>query len=359
MPRVRGTDKVVEESLETAKHFQDRVRYVRLVPDDSKIKKNVLTQIYERMWGTASDGYYYVVTQPFNRTDLHLSEDLIEEYIRIVGFERLGRAMIKKASTVSVAVNKSLWYALAFAKEVKEIGFHETVTHTLGEKGVVATVKPLASNKAWVRDTLTEGLRVALEKNLENAEVFGDDAMRLFEIGSVFSGEGERRMLGVAVGYHKTHTGNKKDFERFLDIVERVFHTRPKGDLKNGVWETDFNALLAEAPDISDGTPYPALEKPAVPYKRVSPYPSITRDIAVFVPAGISSGAVSRFIDKHTDDTLVSYRLFDTFEKNGRVSYAFRLVFQSAERTLSNEEVNNTMDGIAGYLNKNNRWEVR
>ena len=41
---------------------------------------------------------------------------------------------------------------------------------------------------------------------------------------------------------------------------------------------------------------------------------------------------------------------FDHFEKEGKVSLAFRLVFQSMDRTLTDEEVNGIMEGISKVL---------
>jgi phenylalanyl-tRNA synthetase beta chain len=47
------------------------------------------------------------------------------------------------------------------------------------------------------------------------------------------------------------------------------------------------------------------------------------------------------------------------FKKEGRVSYAFRLVFQSMEKTLSDEEVNAIMKEITNILNGQENWQVR
>lgn len=335
-----GVNCVIEEVLEHSDHFKKGVRYIRLIPD-------------------LDDTTYYVVVQPVNRTDLQIPEDLVEEYVRIAGFDGLHKASVKIDSSLPVPIHKEIWYKLALVQRMKDIGFHETITHTLGEKGDITTIHPLASHKSHLRNTLVEGLRVALEKNLENSEICGDDGMRLFEIGSVFCKDGEKKMLGVAVGYRKTYTGDKKDTERFLDIVENVFKTRPTGDVKDDVWETDFTQLVAFAPDISPNTPYPFLETAYPPYQSISMYPSIMRDIAIFVPSSVLADEVSRYIDECEDDTLVSYRLFDSFKKEEKISYAFRLVFQSDDRTLSNEEVNITMKEITKQMNKNDTWEVR
>jgi len=50
--------------------------------------------------------------------------------------------------------------------------------------------------------------------------------------------------------------------------------------------------------------------------------------------------------------------LFDEFEKEGRTSYAFRLVFQSRERTLTDGEVGGIMNTL-NQVAEQNGWAVR
>ena len=45
--------------------------------------------------------------------------------------------------------------------------------------------------------------------------------------------------------------------------------------------------------------------------------------------------------------------------KDDKVSYAFNLIFQSQEKTLSDEEINEVMYKVTGALNANLNWEVR
>jgi phenylalanyl-tRNA synthetase beta subunit len=51
--------------------------------------------------------------------------------------------------------------------------------------------------------------------------------------------------------------------------------------------------------------------------------------------------------------------LFDTFNKDNRKSLAFRLVLQSDERTLSDQEAGDVMAGVVAALELNSGWEVR
>ena len=65
------------------------------------------------------------------------------------------------------------------------------------------------------------------------------------------------------------------------------------------------------------------------------------------------------------DKVVRGPELFDEFKKptrpgeDGKISYAFRLVFQSYDCTLTDAEVNEIMTKITNKIKKNNDWQVR
>jgi len=114
--------------------------------------------------------------------------------------------------------------------------------------------------------------------------------------------------------------------------------------------------------DISDGdVDYSGLfeEGPNVKFKTFSSFPFVLRDIAVWTPEGTNAEDVLETIKKEGGDLLVQSRLFDEFSKSGRTSYAFKLVFQSMDKTLTDPEVNEVMGRITSTLNSNPDHEVR
>ncbi len=56
---------------------------------------------------------------------------------------------------------------------------------------------------------------------------------------------------------------------------------------------------------------------------------------------------------------VVRIDLFDRFEKEEKVSYAFRLVFESLERTLSDTDLDPLMTRVTDALNGREGWQVR
>ena len=98
-----------------------------------------------------------------------------------------------------------------------------------------------------------------------------------------------------------------------------------------------------------------------------SQYPFISRDIAVWVPVGTQNDILKEIYQKGGTELLVrDPQLVDTFIKpassaggDGKTSYAFRLVFQSFERTLTDDEVNKVMNEISKKILENPDWGLR
>ncbi len=89
-------------------------------------------------------------------------------------------------------------------------------------------------------------------------------------------------------------------------------------------------------------------------------FPFIARDVAVWVPEEVESSKVYKVIEENAGEMVVrGPELFDEFKKDGKVSYAFRMVFQSFERTLTDQEVNDIMTKITNKIKENNGWQVR
>ncbi len=110
-------------------------------------------------------------------------------------------------------------------------------------------------------------------------------------------------------------------------------------------------------------------EKTQVKFKSISQYPFSARDIAVFVPGErhADTDVLNVIVNSLTDEQkklLVKTTLFDVFTKRKegepvKTSYAYRLVFQSGERTLTEEEVSGAMKTITDAMSAQIGWEVR
>ena len=83
-------------------------------------------------------------------------------------------------------------------------------------------------------------------------------------------------------------------------------------------------------------------------------FPAATRDLALVVPADVSAGRVTELILRHR--LVQSAGLFDIYTGEnvapGTKSLAFHVQFQAADRTLTNEEVSRSLDGLLRNLER-------
>jgi phenylalanyl-tRNA synthetase beta subunit len=89
-----------------------------------------------------------------------------------------------------------------------------------------------------------------------------------------------------------------------------------------------------------------------------SKYPYIVRDIAMWTPIGTEAISVEEIIKAEAGELAQKVSLFDQFTKGEKTSFAFRIVFQSFERTLTEAEANDAMAKVADTL-KAKGFEIR
>ncbi len=118
--------------------------------------------------------------------------------------------------------------------------------------------------------------------------------------------------------------------------------------LKNfGIGERAYAAVVDLAELI-------AMPKGNVKYAGVPKFPSITRDISMTMKKQVLAGEVEAVISKKGGSLVESIELFDIYEgaqiMEGCKSLAYKIIFRAKERTLTDEEVSNTMDKIIKSL---------
>ncbi len=252
------------------------------------------------------------VDVPFERLDLQIPEDLVEEVGRIVGYEHIPATALPPPQ-VKPAVNANFYTAEHAREELVAQGYSEVFTSVFSDAGERVVLNKVDGVRPYLRGSLLPGLQEALKKNITNKELLGLQEIKLFEIGTAWKGGKEVVMLGTISEKEK---GNEKPLEP-IDAEQY-------GDLPLST---------------------------AIRYQPFSKYPYIVRDIALWVPAETNAMAVAQKIHDLAGDLVreTPYK-FDEFKKGEKTSLAFRLVFQSFDRTLTEAEVNIIMEKVAATL---------
>lgn len=308
---------------------------------------NVLTRL---ALPHTTEGERITVSPPFWRRDIAIPEDITEEVGRILGYDRVLPVMLPALS--SPVDQRAYRGAERIRDFLVERGFTEISTPSFASTGEVLLSNPLQQEKPYLRANLSGNLSEALSRAVTLApRVLGPaHSVRLFEMGNVFTKEGEHLSLALAV---KTLSGkNVALTDTALALGELLGTTiTVSGDVVEVPLHADMLETLGEG--------YEPLKYGLSGFRQFSVYPSATRDVAVWSPQGTEESEVTNAILANTGELLARIDLFDRFEKEGRVSYAFRLVFESFERTLSDEDLNPIMEKVTMALNAREGWQVR
>jgi phenylalanyl-tRNA synthetase beta chain len=281
----------------------------------------------------------FEIIVPHMRFDLVIEEDMAEEVGRILGYDNVKpeAPKINFKDEANEIYSKMLW---ARGKLLSD-GYSEVMTYVFREKGEVEVLAS-ASDKKFLRTNLTDGLKESLKLNQINAPLLGMKDIEIFEIGTVFKKSGEE--MNVAYG-------NKKEIKEMTleeyaksasDLEIKNFGVVVPGDKRRGTHNYS-NSLSGN-----------------LKFKMWPLFPFIARDVAVWVPEDVKNIEVEKIIKENMEDMVVrGPEIFDEFKKEDKISYAFRIVFQSYDRTLTDQEVNDIMTKISNKIKENNDWQVR
>ncbi len=327
-----------------------------------------------------------LVTPPSFRVDLKREVDLIEEIARLYGVDKIPATPPRGAigSNDYDAVHDELAEA---RRILTGLSLNEAQGQTLiSEKSanlvttdLAALQNPLSSDMDALRPSLLPGLLDSLRHNLARK----NNDVALFEVGRVFGKGGAREERRVAIAL----TGRRSPLFWAGDDREARFDIHDLKGLLEEFFEqfglrgmsyvrrTESTALYLESATIHLGKQtlgelgllLPALAKrldlrdavllaelnldlllarrnPAKTLKPLPAFPTIRRDVAMLVPEATTHDAVLDTVRQTKPQNLESVELFDIFRgKNvpeGQKSMAYAFTFRSAERTLTDAEVN-------------------
>jgi len=323
--------------------------------------------------------------------------DLIEELARHYGFDRLP-VTFPSLGSAPRPLDPRILQARHLRAILTAEGFHEAVTFGFmaqaaaarfaAESDVVAIANPLSENFAVLRPSALPGLIDAVAHNRHRQQ----RDVRLFEIGARFSRTtGERRAVacvwtGAAAPSHWAGGARDVDLFDMKGVVERVCEAagasidstsacrepwltpgRSAEARVNGTRVGLFGQLAADVAS-AHGLPADPVYVAEIDLDviealgrsgdlRVEPlprYPSVTRDISVLVNDTLAAADVRATIHGAAPNTLVRVVEFDRYQGAGvpelKVSLSIRLTFRSAERTLTDSDVQMAMEQILSAL---------
>ncbi len=330
------------------------------------------------------------VIPPSFRADIREEVDLYEELARFHGYNNLPSHM-PAVTTGKVWELPPLALVAAAQDHLAEAGLQEVYSYAFATRKELDTFEPTApgepaeianplnADEAWMRQSLVPGLVRTLEANLRK----GSDRGAFFEVGKVYyrkgDGYGEDLRAGILLSGPREYGENSEPlpftFYHLKGVVEVLLERlragavrfepaavrgfRPNGSARV-IAQGRIVGVMGEAAVedarfpawCADLALEPFVDTFKVPpvFKPVAAFPPVRVDLTIAHDAGLAweslEGAVREAGEPLLEGILYKYR----FQATGEVRTTLTLVFQSRERSLTQEEVNAARGRIVAHL---------
>lgn len=363
--------------------------------------------VMRRMGFAFSEGEGTIsVTPPSWRFDLAIEEDLIEEVIRVLGYDRLPSTPPLASLTARVAP-ESRRSVHAAGRALAALDYQETINYSFvearwehelaGNADPIAVLNPIAAPLAVMRSSLIGSLVGVLRHNLAQRA----PRVRVFEVGRVFRRDpavpdGELTVAGIAQPMHVAGLAFgpvdslqwgasergvdffdiKGDVEallapqsaRFVAAGHPALHpgrsARIEVDGRSIGWCGELHPRWRQAYELPQAPVLFELELAAVQARdvpaavAVSKQPSAIRDLALVLPERISHDALVAAALADESGLVRSARLFDVYKPKTSAagmagderSLAVRLELRDDNATLTNERIDTVMRAVITRL---------
>jgi len=347
------------------------------------------------------------VSVPYWRSDVKCSADLVEEVVRIIGYEkipitRLSSPLPQQESKLSQSAQQSNLKE-KLCNILAGFGFQEILTYSLVSLEKLQKLSPklglkipplkVANPMTREQEYLRTSLRAGLLSTLAHNQKFEQAGVRLFEIGKAFLPRGkdlpeEKEMLCAVLSGPSAELSWQADKELldFFDakgVVENLLNQLGlKASFDIGDDEIlflgreadiiveddkvgivgDVHPRVAQAFELSNVVCLIEIDLEKLltkvtgtkEYQPIPRFPSVTRDIALVIDEQMSYRTVENIIQSFPLVTGIT--LFDLYRgkqiPEGKKSFAIRIVYQSPKHTLTDEEVDQTQEQMLSRLNQ-------
>ena len=387
----------VEQTIPTIKSSVRRVNSLL----GMEIPKDEIVSIYKKLEFKIeeADSDILLVTPKAHRIDVQSEIDLVEEIVRIYGYENIP-ATLPVSTTNTLKVDYNIKLVSQIKTYLADNGLNEIISYSFIDKGSykkcgydfegdvrLKVMNPLSETQSYMREKLLPGIIEIASRNYKRQR----RNINIFEIGRVYSGTDENLpienlQLGIFIlenelkeWYGKT----KNDFfnlkgilERLIAIISNKTLSFEKQNDMQSLHPGRSAVILADNEpvgsigeihpeilamyDIKEKAYYLELDlrsftEPIIKqYTSLPKYPSIERDMAVILPKDMEYGNIYKVIKDASNNMVVGFRIFDIFEGiqigNNVKSVALSLTYQNPEKTMTDEEVSQIHNSIVDQL---------
>ena len=340
------------------------------------------------------------ISVPAYRADVTREIDVIEEILRIYGYNKIDSPQKISFTPVKLSFDDQDALENSWARTLQSNGFNEVMNNSLttvkDETDAVKLLNPLSGDLAFMRTSLMEGLLENADYNIKRK----NSDIKFFELGKFYhKREGkyeERKQLAILVSgrnvaenwlqpksatdfyYLKSYVKILLD-KLNLNIEEKSLEDARFSDALELVSEGKTIARLGKVSpqslkdaDLDQDCFYAEIEletcqslrsKENFKFVDIPKFNKIRRDLALLIDKNISYNDLYKSAKKNPSKYLKNINLFDVYEgKNlpeGKKSYAMSFELLNEEKTLEEKEISEVMNSLIKSFQKEFSAELR
>ena len=333
---------------------------------------------------------------PLNKVDVTREADVIEEILRIYGYNNIELPEQMRVSLIAKPKPDVENIHSKIRKTLAGIGFQEILNNSLTnsnyalkflgatENAIIKLLNPLSSELDSMRQSMLFG---ALETINFNSNRKNSD-LKLFETGKVYSKKEDKFIESTILSIILTGNQNnetwkvasvKEDYFRLKGALELLFSklgitptTQELSDkeivssglqyvlnTKNIAFLGTVNTAILKAFDINNEVfyaqivlddIYKTVANHKVEYTEVSKFPEVRRDLALLIDEKITFEQIVQVAKKSEKSLLKDINLFDVYQgKNleaGKKSYAVSFTLLDSQATLNDKQIEKVMNKL-------------
>ncbi|OIQ18080.1 MAG: phenylalanine--tRNA ligase subunit beta [Flavobacterium sp. MedPE-SWcel] len=355
-----------------------------------EIIKKILVSLDIKINSMSEVGLGLVI--PSYRVDVEREIDVIEEILRVYGYNNISFTQKLNASISNASRTEDYKLQNIIANQLVALGFNEMMANSLTtpeyiklsenlkEEFNVMMLNPLSNDLSAMRQSLLFSALEAVSFNINRKR----SDLKLFEFGKSYhklpSGYDENKHLTLTVTGNRlaetwTQTQKASDFFMFKGMVvmvlERLGITKVKTQpLENDIFAEGFAYSVGKDTIVEVGTVKKSISKEfdvkqevffadfnwsvltklvsaKIKFTEISKFPEVRRDLALLVDNNISFEEIYNIAKQTEKSLLKDISLFDVYEgKNlpeGKKSYAVSFVLQDDKKTLTDNQIDKIM----------------
>lgn len=339
------------------------------------------------------------ITVPPYRADVTREIDVIEEILRIYGYNKIDAPQKISFTPVKLSFDDQDALENSWARTLQSNGFNEVMNNSLtsvkDETNAVRLLNPLSGDLAFMRKSLLEGLLGNADYNIKRK----NQNIKFFELGKIYHKKEtylERKQLAILVSgsdeaENWLQPKSVTDFYRLKSYVKVLLDLLPVSVEEKYLEDARFSdavefsangkvlarlgkvstELLKDA-DIEQDCFYAEIElevaqsfrtKENLKFEDIPKFNKTRKDLALLIDKNVTYAELYKAAKMNPSKYLKSINLFDVYEgqnlPEGKKSYAMSFELLNTEKTLEEKDISEVMNSLIKTFQKEFSAELR